>query len=216
MLLIEEVSAEKTVEEIGGKKFTKITGPFLMHSKKNRNGRIYGKKIMEKAVNEYKANYIDKNRALGELNHPEKRASVDPERACILTEKLELDGDYYIGTARVLSTPLGKLVECLLNDGVTVGVSSRGLGDLTKTNNGLIVGDNYEIRTAADVVFDPSVANAFVDVIMEDTEYIKYGEILVEKDLYEMRDTIRLAKMSDLESIKLKAFTNFIQKISTK
>ena len=121
--LKEEVSASDTeiiTEQIEGKKSLYISGPFMMFNKQNRNGRVYPEKIMDNAVNEYKQNYINKSRALGELNHPTGRVQVDPERACIMITELNKDGNYYHGKAKVLSTPLGKILESLLNDGVKV------------------------------------------------------------------------------------------------
>lgn len=214
MLLIESANSETIIENIDGKKTMKIVGPFLMFDKKNRNGRIYPQKVMDKAVADYIKTYVETSRALGELNHPPGRVSIDPERACILTEKLEKDGSYYIGTAKVLSTPLGRLLGNLLEDGVKVAVSSRGVGEVTKKGSDTIVKEGYEIKTAADVVFDPSVANAFVECLMEDVEYLKYGDILIEKDLYEAKEIVRKASMSNLEEAKLKAFKMFLDKIS--
>lgn len=144
------------------------------------------------------------------------RISVDPERACIVTESLEKDGKYYIGKAKVLSTPLGQLLANLLNDGIKIGVSSRGLGSTFKKDGKVHVKNDYEIRTAADVVFDPSVADAFVECLMEDTQYLKYGNILVEKDLFESRERIRRVSMSKLEEQKLIEFQNFMDKISAR
>lgn len=213
-LLIEHAGADTFFEDVDGKKTLKITGPFLMHSKPNRNGRIYPKKVMESAVDKYINTYVKTNRALGELNHPETRVSIDPERACILTEDLQRDGDYYIGKAKVLSTPLGNLLGNLLNDGVKIGVSSRGVGSVMKKDGVVMVKDDYEIRTAADIVFDPSVADAFVECLMEDTQYLKYGNLFVEKDLYDAKSRIHRASMTKLEEQKLFEFQNFLNKIS--
>lgn len=212
-LLIEQANAETFFENVDGKKTMKITGPFLLKNELNRNGRKYPGKVMDAAVEKYMETYIKTNRALGEMNHPD-RITIDPERACILTEDLQKDGNYYIGKAKVLSTPLGKLLANLLEDGVKIGVSSRGLGSIVKKDGIIIVKEDYEIRTAADVVFDPSVATAFVDILMEDVHYIKYGELLVERDLYESKERIKKASMSKLEEQKLKEFQNFLNKIS--
>lgn len=218
IILIEQniasVPTETLIEEVNCKKSLKIQGPFLMFDKENRNGRIYPEKVMTPAVEKYLEEYVKQNRALGEMNHPLGRVSVDPERACIVTESLEKDGKYYIGKAKVLSTPLGQLLANLLDDGVKIGVSSRGLGSTFKKDGKVHVKDDYEIRTAADVVFDPSVADAFVECLMEDTEYLKYGNILVEKDLYESRERIRRVSMSKLEEQKLIEFQNILNKIS--
>lgn len=160
-----------------------ITGPFMMFDKQNRNGRVYPKKIMETAVNEYTTNYINKSRSLGEFGHPAGRVQVDPERACILITELKQDGNYYMGKAKVLSTPLGKVLESLLNDGVKVGVSSRGFGSISNIGSIKQVKDDFRLTAAADVVHDPSVGDAFVESLMEQKEYMVINGIIVEKTL---------------------------------
>lgn len=213
MILIESTQPEIVNDVESGKKVKKIVGPFLQFDKENGNRRVYPEKVMDKAVSRYKKEYIDQRRALGEMNHPSGQLSVNPERACILTEKLEKDGKYYIGTAKVLSTPLGKLLECLLDDGVKIGVSSRGSGDTTNRGGVTYVGDNFVLSVAADVVFNPSAQDAFVECIMEDKEYVRYGEILVEKSLYDFRETIRRAPSTKLEQAKLQVFQKFLNSL---
>lgn len=214
LLLESSDEVEFLNEEVNGKKVRKIRGPFLMFDKPNKNKRKYPEKIMDEAVKDYTENYIKASRALGELNHPAERISIDPERACIITESLEKDGKYYVGTARVLSTPLGKLLGNLLDDQVKVGVSSRGRGNTKKQGEFTLVESGFQLTAAADIVFDPSVANAFVECIMEDVEYVRYGEILVEKDLYEARGLVRRATMNELEKAKLQAFEMVLDRIS--
>ena len=213
MILIESTQPEIVNDVESGKKVKKIVGPFLQFDKENGNRRVYPEKVMDKAVSRYKKEYIDQRRALGEMNHPSGQLSVNPERACILTEKLEKDDKYYIGTAKVLSTPLGKLLECLLDDGVKIGVSSRGSGDTTNRGGVTYVGDNLVLSVAADVVFNPSAQDAFVECIMEDKEYVRYGEILVEKSLYDFRETIRRAPSTKLEQAKLQVFQKFLNSL---
>lgn len=164
------------------KKNLYIAGPFMMFNKQNRNGRVYPEKIMDKAVLEYKRDYIDKNRALGELNHPAGRIQVDPERACIMITELNKDGNYYYGKAKVLSTPLGGILRSLLEDGVRVGVSSRGIGTISNKGSIKEVKDDYRITAGADVVHDPSVADAYVESLMEQKEYMIVNGIIVEKE----------------------------------
>lgn len=213
MILIESTQPEIVNDVEAGKKVKKIVGPFLQFDMENGNRRVYPEKVMDKAVSRYKKEYIDQRRALGEMNHPSGQLSVNPERACILTEKLEKEGKYYIGTAKVLSTPLGKLLECLLDDGVKIGVSSRGSGDTTNRGGVTYVGDNFVLSVAADVVFNPSAQDAFVECIMEDKEYVRYGEILVEKSLYDFRETIRRAPSTKLEQAKLQVFQKFLNSL---
>lgn len=205
-----QILTENTVE---GTKRLYITGPFLMHTKENRNKRIYSKKGMDRAVKEYTEEYIKTSRALGEMNHPPGRLQVDPERACILTTSLEPDGNYYQGKAKVLSTPLGKVLEALLNDGVKIGVSSRGVGSVSKRGNVTMVGEDFKLNVAADIVSDPSVGDAFVQHLMEEREYILVGGQYIEKDLFEAKAKILKAPSIKLEEAKLMAFQDFLNRI---
>lgn len=205
-----EILTESTLE---GNKRLYIAGPFLMHSKENRNGRIYSKKGMDNAVKRYTEEYIKTSRALGEMNHPAGRLQVDPERACILTTELQPDGNYYHGKAKVLSTPLGKVLEALLEDGVKVGVSSRGVGSVTKRGGKTYVGEDFHLATCSDIVFDPSVADAFVNHLMEEKEYLLIDGNYIEKDLFESKAKIKKVSSSQLEEAKLQAFQAFLNKI---
>lgn len=198
-----------------GSKRMYIAGPFLMFDKANRNGRIYPQKVMDEAVKSYKRDYIDTNRALNELNHP-TRIQVDPERACVMTTELTKDGSYYYGKAKVLSTPLGKLLENLLNDGVKIGVSSRGAGNVSNQGKHKIVQPGYIITASNDIVFDPSVTEAFVDHLMEEKEYLLIGDKFIEQDMYIEQQKIKATAMNQLHEAKLKAFQNFMDKISSK
>lgn len=212
---LSETKAEILTESVDGEKRLHIAGPFLMFDKPNRNGRIYPQKAMDAAVKKYTEDYISKNRALGEFNHPSGRISVDPERAAILTTHLEKDGNYYYGKAKVLSTPLGKVLQALLNDGVRVGVSSRGAGSIAGTKGPhKMVGNDFMITAAADTVHDPSVADAFVDHLMEEKEYIMINGDFMEKTIYEEQMRIKKATSAKLMEAKIMAFQNFIEKIS--
>jgi hypothetical protein len=197
-----------------GKKSLHITGPFLMFDKKNKNNRIYPKKVMDEAVKAYNEEFIKPSRALGELLHPES-VRVNPERACILTKSLESDGkNHYIGKAKVLSTPMGKLLESLLNDGVKMGVSSRGAASIRKDNDGsTIVQPDYKLTVAADCVFDPSVGDAFVNHIMEESQYIFIDGMYMEREVFEEQERIRKVPLIRLQEAKLQAFQNFLNKI---
>ena len=207
------VSTEILTESTSEGKRLYIAGPFLMHSKENRNGRVYSKKGMDSAVKKYTEEYIKSCRSLGEMNHPAGRLQVDPERACIMTTELNPDGNYYYGKAKVLSTPLGKVLEALLSDGVKIGVSSRGLGSVSKKNGKTMVGDDFMLTAAADVVHDPSVADAFVNHLMEEKEYLLIDGHYIEKDLFEAKAKIKIAPSYKLEEAKLQAFQEFLNKI---
>jgi len=199
-----------------GKERMFIQGHFLMHTTPNRNKRIYGKDVMKTAVEQYQKEYIDTHRSLGELNHPPGRLQVDPERACILTTQLSEDGNYYYGKAKVLSTPLGKILESLLSDGVKIGVSSRGVGSTSKRGDITHVGKDFQLHVAADVVFDPSVGDAFVEHLMEEKEYLFVDGKFVAQDVFEAKQAIRKATSVQLEEAKLQAFQNFLTQITRK
>lgn len=217
MKIITEIfeSAKILTEELDGKKSMYISGPFLMFGKQNRNGRIYPEEVMDKAVKDYQKNYIDKKRSLGEMNHPAGRLSIDPERACIMTTELKKDGNFYHGKAKVLSTPLGKVLEALLNDGVVVGVSSRGVGSVTQTGKTSHVKNDFGLTTSADVVHDPSVGDAFVQHLMEEREYLFIDGQYIERDMFEAKARIFKAPMATLEEAKLAEFVRFIDKLRT-
>lgn len=207
--LFEEVKV--IAEGKGDKKKMYITGPFLQAEKENRNGRVYPQQVMDKAVEKYQEDYINKNRALGELNHPAEPV-VNPERAAILTESLDKDGIYYKGKAKVLSTPMGKIVENLLDDGVTVGVSSRGLGSLKPTRMGHNeVQNDFVLTTAADIVFDPSAQSSFVEGVYEQAEWIYESGVFSRVDLDIERKKLLLAKKSELNEVKLNMFDKFLR-----
>ena len=174
---------------------------------KNRNGRIYPQEVLEKEVRRYNKDQINNNRAYGELGHPEG-PTINLERASHMITKLYPDGKNFIGEAKVLSTPMGKIVENLLDDGAKLGVSSRGMGSLNQKNGANYVRDDFYLATAADIVADPSAPNAFVQGIMEGKEWVWNHGTLVEAELVRMKDRIerrtrsRHAKEDALEFAK--------------
>lgn len=199
----------------GSNKRMYITGPFLQAEKVNRNNRIYTEKVMDAAVEKYQADYINEKRALGELNHPAEPV-VNPERAAIMTESLSktraADAVYYEGKAKVLSTPMGQIVENLLSDGVKIGVSSRGLGSLNQTREGYnMVGNDFILTTAADVVFDPSAQSSFVEGVFEQAEWIYEAGIWQQVDLDFQREKLKRAKTNELSKVKLEVFESFLK-----
>jgi hypothetical protein len=203
-------------EGTGANKKLYIKGPFLQAEKVNRNNRVYPQKIMDMAVERYIQEYVNQNRALGELNHPPEPV-VNPERAAIMTTTLEKDGCYYIGTAKVLSTPMGKIVENLISDGVKVGVSSRGLGSLKQSRDGYNeVQEDFMLTTAADIVFDPSAQTAFVEGVYEQASWIYESGAFVRLDLDMERERLIKARKADLLETKLHIFEKFLNQLKNK
>lgn len=201
----------------GANKRMYITGPFLQAEKVNKNNRIYTEKVMDNAVDAYTNDYINEKRALGELNHPAEPV-VNPERAAIMTESLSKtrasDAVYYEGKAKVLSTPMGKIVENLLSDGVKIGVSSRGLGSLQPNREGYnMVGNDFILTTAADVVFDPSAQSSFVEGVFEQAEWIYESGIWKQIDLDYQREILKRASAKELNKVKLEVFESFLKTI---
>lgn len=198
----------------GDNKKMYIKGPFLQAEKVNRNNRVYPQAIMDAAVEKYIEEYVNENRALGELNHPAE-PQVNPERAAILTTELTKSGIYYEGTAKVLSTPMGKIVENLLSDGVKIGVSSRGLGSLKPVQKGINeVQEDFVLTTAADVVFDPSAQAAFVEGVYEGAQWVmESAGIFRMIDPMEEREMLLKAKKKNLNEAKLRVFERFMNEL---
>ena len=172
-LIKENVEEVKLIveEKLGKGKEYFLEGVFLQSNLKNRNGRVYPKEIMAKEVNRYNEEYIKKNRAFGELGHPDS-PSINLDRTAIMIKSLKQDGDNWVGKAKVMDTPYGKIVKNLIDEGAQLGVSSRGLGSLKMVNGTNLVQDDFMLATAADVVADPSAPEAFVNGIMENAEWI--------------------------------------------
>lgn len=148
-----------------------IEGVFLQSNLKNRNGRMYPREIMEKEVNRYNKEYITKNRAFGELGHPDS-PTINLDRVSHMIKSLKLDGDNWVGRAKVMDTPYGKIVKSLIDEGAQLGVSSRGMGSLVQKNGMNLVQDDFMLATAADIVADPSAPDAFVEGVMEGAEWV--------------------------------------------
>ena len=172
-LIKESIEEVKLIveEKLGKGKEYFLEGVFLQSNLKNRNGRVYPTEIMAKEVNRYNEEYIKKNRAFGELGHPDS-PSINLDRTAIMIKSLKQDGDNWVGKAKVMDTPYGKIVKNLIDEGAQLGVSSRGLGSLKMVNGTNLVQDDFMLATAADVVADPSAPEAFVNGIMENAEWI--------------------------------------------
>ena len=173
-----------------GEKEYYIEGVFMQSEIKNRNGRVYPKNIMEKEVGRYRKEFIEKDRAFGELGHPEG-PTINLDRVSHLITSLEEDGDNYIGRAKILSTPNGQIVRSLISDGAKLGVSSRGLGSLESKGDAQYVKGDFQLATAADIVADPSAPEAFVEGIYEGVEWVMENGILKAVELEAMQKQIR-------------------------
>ncbi len=214
MKLIKETveAVSYLTEESNGTKSMFIEGPFLVADEKNKNGRIYESKILAKEVNRYNEEYVSKNRAFGELGHPDT-PSINLDRVSHLIVKLEQRENRFHGKAKILETPMGKIARSLIEGGASLGVSSRGMGSLVNRNGINYVQPDFYLATAADIVADPSAPGAFVEGIMEGKEWIWDNGIIKEADISEMRDNIRRANKKQLEERMVKQFENFIQKL---
>ena len=211
-LITEEIEqVEVIVEERNGKKNLYIEGVFLQGEIKNRNGRMYPMQTLCREVGRYNENFVQKGRALGELGHPDG-PTVNLDRVSHKITSLTESGNNFIGKAKILSTPMGKIASNLLGEGVKLGVSSRGVGSLNKTNEGYsVVGEDFTLATAADIVADPSAPDAFVDGIMEGKDWIWDGGILRERlatKTYKQINT--LVDQRKLDEQKLNVFEDFL------
>ncbi len=211
-LITEEIEqVEVIVENRNGKKNLFIEGVFLQGEIKNRNGRMYPMETLSREVGRYNENFVEKGRALGELGHPDG-PTVNLDRVSHKIVSLKEDGNNFIGKAKILSTPMGKIASNLLGEGVKLGVSSRGVGSLNKTNEGYsVVGEDFTLATAADIVADPSAPDAFVDGIMEGKDWVWDGGILRERiatKTYKQINT--LVDQRKLDEKKLSVFEDFL------
>lgn len=212
MKLITEISesVEYLTEDTNGSKSHFITGIFAQADTKNRNGRVYPIKVLDREVNRYVAEMVKTKRALGELCHPQS-PSVNPERASHIITELTRDGSNFIGKAKILDTPVGRVVKTLLDEGVSIGVSTRGLGSLKERSGYNEVQDDFKM-TAIDIVSDPSAPDAFVQGIMESKEWIFVDGQYVEQDIDRAKKIITESKRS--EAAMLAVFEDFLSKIA--
>ena len=211
-LITEEIEqVEVIVENRNGKKNLFIEGVFLQGEIKNRNGRMYPMETLAREVGRYNENFVEKGRALGELGHPDG-PTVNLDRVSHKIVSLKEDGNNFIGKAKILSTPMGKIASNLLGEGVKLGVSSRGVGSLNKTNEGYsVVGEDFTLATAADIVADPSAPDAFVDGIMEGKDWVWDGGILRERIATKTYKRINtLVDQNKLDEKKLSVFEDFL------
>ena len=211
-LIREEIeTVEFLVEQKNGKKSMYIEGVFLQGNIKNRNGRMYPMETLRKEVSRYNENHVQAGRALGELGHPDG-PTVNLDRVSHKIVSLKESGSNFVGKAKILNTPMGKIASSLIEEGVRLGVSSRGIGSLKMTREGVnVVGDDFMLATAADIVADPSAPDAFVEGIMEGKEWVWDGGILREKyaeKTYKQINT--LVTQKQLDEKKLSLFNDFL------
>ena len=214
-LITEEVSKVKFITEgKGAKKKMYIEGVFLQGNLKNRNGRMYPVDTLAKEVSRYNESFVAKGRAVGELGHPDG-PTVNLDRVSHKIVDLHQEGNNFVGKAQLLETPMGKIAKSLLAEGVTLGVSSRGIGTLKEDRDGLkVVGEDFQLATAADIVADPSAPDAFVNGIMEGKEWVWEGGILREQFVDQTKKRINtLVDQNTLEEHKLGLFTDFLSNL---
>ena len=195
-----------------GNKSYKIKGIFLQADIKNRNGRIYPMEILEKEVGKYNRNFIREKRAYGELGHPDG-PTVNLERVSHITTSLTPDGKNFIGEAKIMDTPMGKIVKNLMDEGCKLGVSSRGMGSLQQRNGANYVKDDFYLATAADIVADPSAPNAFVEGVMEGKEWVWNNGALVESHVAELRKKFDVKQRSRQSNVEALEFAKFLKSL---
>jgi hypothetical protein len=197
-------------EKENGKKSYKIRGIFMQADIKNRNGRVYPQEVLTKEVAKYNKNFINEKRAFGELGHPDG-PTVNLERVSHMITSLIPDGKNFIGEAKIMETPMGKIVKSLMDEGAKLGVSSRGMGSLEKKGGANYVRDDFYLATAADIVADPSAPNAFVEGIMEGKEWVWDHGNIVEAELAEMKTRIDVKKRHKEANQEALEFAKFLK-----
>ena len=198
-----------TEEKKDGKSY-KIRGIFMQADVKNRNGRVYPLDILTKEVTKYNKNFIQQNRAFGELGHPDG-PTVNLERVSHMITSLTPDGKNFIGEAKIMETPMGKIVKNLMDEGAKLGVSSRGMGSLNQKNGASYVRDDFYLATAADIVADPSAPNAFVEGIMEGKEWVWNNGSLVEAHVADLKKKFDVKKRRNEANTRALEFAKFLK-----
>lgn len=219
MKLICEVTEEIKVIKEGAAKAPKnyfIEGVFLQAELKNRNGRMYPRELLEKEIERYTKEYVNKNRAFGELGHPDG-PTINLDRVSHMITEMRAAGNNFYGKAKIMSTPMGNIVKSLIDEGARLGVSSRGMGSLrTEGRDIQIVQDDFYLATAADIVADPSAPDAFVNGIMEGKEWVWDNGILKEQQVQSLKAEIEKNAKSNLKEASVEAFTKFMKLLESK
>lgn len=217
-LIVEEInSISFLTEESNGKKDYYVEGVFLEAETENRNKRIYPRHILEREVARYSAESIAKNRAFGELGHPEN-PQINLDRVSHIIKSLRQEGNQFIGKAKILDTPFGKIVKNFIDEGAQLGMSTRGIGSIKQMRESAIVQDDYHLATAGDIVADPSCTSAFVRGIMEGKEWIFDNGIFKESELSDIKsiveDSYSVKKSEISEELRLEAFNKFMERLT--
>jgi hypothetical protein len=208
---VEEVEYITEEKEGGGKNY-KIRGIFMQADIKNRNGRIYPMEVLDEEVKNYNKKFIKQNRAFGELGHPDG-PTVNLERVSHMITSLKPDGKNFIGEAKIMDTPMGKIVKNLMDEGAKLGVSSRGMGSLKQKGGANVVSDDFYLATAADIVADPSAPNAFVEGIMEGKEWVWNNGALVEAHVADLKKKFDVKKHQRQVNLEALEFAKFLEKL---
>ena len=201
-----------TEDKDNGKKDYKIRGIFMQSDIKNRNGRVYPQEVLAKEVAKNNKIFISQNRAFGELGHPDG-PTVNLERVSHMITKLAPDGKNFIGEAKIMDTPMGKIVKNLMDEGATLGVSSRGMGSLEQRNGANYVKDDFYLATAGDIVADPSAPNAFVEGIMEGKEWVWDNGALLESEVAELKQKFDVKKRQRQANLEALEFAKFLKRL---
>ena len=208
---VEEVEYITEEKDDGGKNY-KIRGIFMQADIKNRNGRVYPMEVLDEEVKKYNKNFIQQNRAFGELGHPDG-PTVNLERVSHMITSLKPAGKNFIGEAKIMDTPMGKIVKNLMDEGAKLGVSSRGMGSLRQKGGANVVSDDFYLATAADIVADPSAPNAFVEGIMEGKEWVWNNGALVEAHVADLKKKFDVKKHQRQVNLEALEFARFLEKL---
>ena len=213
MKLITETTEniEVITEEKGSGKDYKIRGIFLQGDIKNRNGRVYPVSVLSKEVNRYNKEFVEKKRAFGELGHPDG-PTVNLERVSHMITSLKPEGRNFIGEAKIMDTPYGKIVKNLIDEGAQLGVSSRGMGSMKQVNGKNVINNDFYLATAADIVADPSAPDAFVEGIMEGKEWVWDNGVLKSMEVEKYKEEIESVRRAELAEAKARVFKDFLSK----
>ena len=208
---IENIEVLTEDKDSGGKDY-KIRGIFLQGDIKNRNGRIYPVEVLSKEVGRYNKEFVEKKRAFGELGHPDG-PTVNLERVSHMITSLKPEGRNFIGEAKIMDTPYGKIVKNLIDEGAQLGVSSRGMGSMKQVNGKNVINNDFYLATAADIVADPSAPDAFVEGIMEGKEWVWDNGVLKSMEVEKYKEIIEGTRRAELAEAKARVFKDFLSKV---